>query len=199
MLISHTHKFIFIKTKKTAGSSIEKILLDKLDNNIVFGGMPFENIDPINVRECEHSGYQFISKNFPTEWKTYYKFCVERNPWDKVVSRYHWYKKELPKKAGNTFEEFVLGRKQHFFRNDWSLYAKQSPLVDNVIRYENLNEEFKKVCDIIGIDYQNELNVVKLKSKYRKENSYRQMYNDETKQVVYNAYKQTIDYFDYKF
>jgi len=25
----------------------------------------------------------------PTVWNSYFKFCVERNPWDKVLSHYH--------------------------------------------------------------------------------------------------------------
>lgn len=44
MIISHTHQFIFIKTKKTAGTSIEAYLSDLLGNNDV--------ITPIGVEEA---------------------------------------------------------------------------------------------------------------------------------------------------
>lgn len=200
MLISHRHKFIFIKTKKTAGSSIETILMDKIGNDFIFGGMPFEGLDPINInQECEHVGYKFISRKFPYEWKNYYKFCVERNPWDKVVSRYHWYNKERPNKARGSFEEFVLGKKKHFFKNDWPLYAALNPVVDKVIKYENLNNEFAEVCQLLNIPYNNELASVKLKSKYRNKTEYRHYYNIETRTAVHEAYRQTIDYFNYTF
>ena len=68
MIISPKYKFIFIKTQKTAGSSIEKILLDKIadDENLIFGGMPPENMDPINLDEvAEHRGRVFISRRYP--------------------------------------------------------------------------------------------------------------------------------------
>ena len=97
MIISPKYKFIFIKTQKTAGSSIEKILLDKISNdkNLIFGGMPPENMPPINLdKNFEHSavhvGKEIIEKHYPNEWKTYFKFTIERNSWDKVVSLYHW-------------------------------------------------------------------------------------------------------------
>lgn len=199
MFISHQYKFIFIKTRKTAGSSIENIFLNKIKNDFVFGGMPFEKLDPINIRECEHSGYKFISRKFPKEWSEYYKFTVERNPWDKVVSRYHWYNAERPKKARGSFEEFIFGKKKFFFKNDWDLYANDQPLVDNVLRYENLNNDFKDVCRILNLPYNNELNHTKLKSQYRNKADYRSHYTEKTKAEVYKHYKGTIDYFNYKF
>ena len=43
-------------------------------------------------------------------WKSYFKFCFERNPWDKVISLYfHRYKKE-PRPALSEFfssEEYM--------------------------------------------------------------------------------------------
>lgn len=92
MIISHKYKFIFIKTRKTAGSSIEKVLLDYIDPTDIFGGMGFEKMDPINCDiMAEHKDWRWIYKNYPTEWNNYFKFAVERNPWDKAVSFYYWY------------------------------------------------------------------------------------------------------------
>jgi hypothetical protein len=37
-------------------------------------------------------------------WDNYFRFCVERNPWDRVVSRYYWLHRSEPRP---TFSEFI--------------------------------------------------------------------------------------------
>lgn len=99
MIISHRYKFIFIKTLKTAGTSIE-IFLGKIcgDDDI---------ITTIYPKECQHVPRNYMKDNrrirfynhMPAHaieaeileevWDEYYKFCFERNPWDKTLSHYH--------------------------------------------------------------------------------------------------------------
>jgi hypothetical protein len=201
MFISHQHKFIFIKTRKTAGSSIEKFFLDTLDSNIIFGGMPPENLDPINCNKCiEHKGWKFVGKRYKKEWQQYYKFTIERNPWDKVVSLYHWQLKTEPQHQITTFDDYILNRKKLYNKKDWQLYTKDSiPVVDFIIRYENINEDFATVCKSLNIPYNNELNKINLKSSIRKNKSYRDFYNTRTKNIISNVFKKEIEYFNYEF
>src|SRR3954467_14122136 len=121
MIISHKYKFIFIKTTKTAGTSIEVFLSQCCgDSDVVTPINP--HVEPHVARN--HSGYwnpfpemlvnrglrrlsvlrRFLKQrkfynHMPAKavratilqqiWKDYFKFCVERNPWDKTVSHYH--------------------------------------------------------------------------------------------------------------
>jgi len=204
MIISHKYKFIFIKTRKTAGSSIERILLDHLGRDDVFAGMICEGHSPINVlapkKITEHVGQIRIKSAYPHEWNNYFKFAVERNPWDKAVSFYHWYQHSKPYKVKQGFSNFVLG-KNFGNRNDWKLYANSnSILVDSVINYENLNNEFSNICQRLGIPYRNELKQTKLKGKFREDNkSYKEYYSLESKARVAEIFTNVIETFDYKF
>lgn len=202
MFISHKYQFIFIKTRKTAGSSLEKFFLNIHDNNneYVFGGMPPEYLSPINcVGDVEHKGWMWIEKNFPNEWKKYYKFTVERNSWDKVVSLYFWQKHYGPWKI-KPFDEYIKTQKKLFNRGCWGLYTENNNLkVHNIIQFENLHNNFKKIAYNIGIPYTNELLHIKLKSSQRKNRFYQEMYNEETKKLVEKSYKSVIDFFQYTF
>ena len=50
MIISHKYKFIFIKTRKVAGSSIEKFLYPYLDHKTdVLTGSPSDGVPQLNL------------------------------------------------------------------------------------------------------------------------------------------------------
>ena len=125
MIISHKHRFIFMKTSKTAGTSIEIELSKFLGPQDVitpiseddealredWGGHGPQNyeirantpfIKKMKAERCWQGGfYNHMSalevKNLvdPDVWQNYFKFCVVRSPWERVVSNYYWrYKTE---------------------------------------------------------------------------------------------------------
>lgn len=204
MFISHYYKFIFIKTRKTAGSSIEKFFYDTLRNtDIIFAGMPPENLKPINCtsKNPEHRGQKFITKHYPYEWGNYFKFTIERNSWDKVVSTYHWQKKQIPNMKHNDFTSYILNGKKMWDKKDWNLYTNNDKIcVDKIIRFENINEEFRSICKYLEIPYNNELEKnLKLKGNIRPKDNYKNYYNEETKQIIKNVFSNEINYFQYTF
>jgi hypothetical protein len=194
MIISHRHKFIFVKTRKTAGSSIEKYLINYLGSTDICTGSDSDGTPRLNTTEWNgHRGYKWISHNFPNEWNSYYKFAVERNPWDKVVSLYYFYQKRKPKKVQKGFDHFVKTLKN---QNDWSMYAHKDQIkVDCLINYSNLHNSFLD----IPIPYNNELLKTFVKSDTNREKDYKKMYSEETKELVRIYYKNVIDYFGYEF
>ena len=203
MFISHYYKFIFIKTRKTAGSSIEKFFYDSLkETDIIFGGMPPENFAPVNcdAENPEHIGHKIIKSLYPFEWDNYYKITIERNPWDKMVSLYHWQKSVKPYYNIGNFEDYIKYRRKLWYKNDWELYTeKDTPCVDRIMQYESLNEDMALLCNHLGINYNNDLISLKLKGNYRTNKNYRNYYSTETKSIVQQSYSNTIDFFNYKF
>jgi hypothetical protein len=206
MIISHDYKFIFIKTRKTAGSSIEKCLVDKLQGtDYVFAGMSYEKgLHPVNCSftNAEHKGATFLRKEYPLEWNSYFKFTVERNSWDKIVSRYYWVKAQKPKKNTNTFDSYIQNCKKDVRKaTDFPLYTDDNKIVvDYVMRYENLDNEMKFVCDKIGLNYNHELQTIKLKSHQRAKNkNYQDYFDNKTKDIISTIFSKEIEYFNYKF
>ena len=102
MIISARHNFVFVKTRKTAGTSIEVFLASCIEPSAV--------ATPINPPEDGHQARNYLAdpssqgsaprfwNHMPAwqirdelgaeAWETYRSFCVERNPWDQVISAY---------------------------------------------------------------------------------------------------------------
>jgi hypothetical protein len=178
MIISHKHQFIFFKTRKTAGTSIEIALSrfcgpediitplpeeDELQlkkwghpgaQNVVLSPLHYRFADWCNLllrgrraKYYQHSKASHVLKRFSDDvWKNYYKFCFERNPFDRIISLYWWRKNSRywqHKNSGNvsTITEFIRNADECTLSN-WAIYGSNSHvLVDYVGKYENLTEE----------------------------------------------------------
>lgn len=199
MIISHNYKFIFIKNRKVGGSTLENYLQNFLNEDDIFISDPRDNLKNVNdmgIKE-PHIGCHEIQKNWPIEFKSYFKFTVERNPWDKIVSAFYFYKAVGQSKAKGNFKDYVF---KHNFPNDWLNYTEENKvIVDKVIRYENLKNEFKKIIGYLGLPDNSDIQQYNKKTNYRNNADYRTLYDEETKSVVAKRYKETINYFHYEF
>ena len=229
MIISHKYKFIFIKTAKTAGTSIE-VFLSKQCGPMdivtpiapsIAGHKPrnyqgFINPIPeilerptrlfsalrqtITSREkfYNHMPASLVKKRVPGQvWNAYFKFCVERNPWDKVLSHYHMH---AAREGGSLSLDEYLARGRfpinHFRYTDRS---GAKIIVDRVLRYENLLAELGEVFSKLNIPFDGTLGVA-AKSEYRTDRTpYRMVFNDEQRRIVENAFAREIELHGYRF
>lgn len=224
MIISHTHKFIFIKSAKTAGTSLEAALSNFCSgNDIVTPLGEFEfNKDKegqwihreMNAGDFQqHDWCTTIRKKVDREiWDDYFKFSIARNPWDRVVSLFSWQSRNdpalKPKKRfihyiGFPFDEIKETRRlfSEFVKGDWQtndrFYVIDGELcVDFVIRYENLEDDFRQVCERIGIP---EITLPRLKSGFRKGYHYSAYYDEESKAHVAERHKNDLRLLGYQF
>lgn len=200
MIISHKYKFIFIKTRKTAGSSISNILRKYLGPNDIADGDWVDGLEPLNViyERNKMDGHQtalWIKKNFPYEFNTYYKFTVERNPWQKVPSGYKFYKKIAVKNLPNTITDFLQWEKKKWIPVDWNWYTiKDRIVVDKILQYDNLHNEFKDLMHELKVPYQNELANVKMKSYSNQETFNLSKIDDK---LIKNLFHKEIKFFNY--
>jgi len=204
LIISHKFKFIFIKTHKTAGTSIEVALANVCDKDDVvtrFGNFEVEGFKPRNYEGFrQHMPILQIKEMIPIEtWNNYFKFCFERNPFDKMVS---WYwDKIYHKKFTKSFREFCLDCSKGLrnFPKGFELYTiNDKVVVDFIGKHETLKKDFEYVCKKSGIPYQDEL--PQERSTYRKDPShYSEYYDSETKKIVEDHFEKEISLFGYSF
>jgi hypothetical protein len=229
MILSHKYKFIFIKTAKTAGTSIEVFLSKHCGpTDIVTPIVPaIEGHQPRNYegfinplpeifqrpgkifsalrhtitsREkfYRHMAASLVQKRVPAEvWNSYFKFCVERNPWDKVLSHYHMH---AAREGGSLSLDEYLERGR--FPINYFRYTDRSGskiIVDRVLRYENLLAELGEVFSQLQIPFDGTLGVA-AKSEYRSDRRpYQQVFNDEQRKIVEKAFAKEIELYGYRF
>lgn len=208
LIISHKYKFIFIKTNKTAGTSIE-IALSK------FCG-PEDIITPIspedeNIREklgyrgpqnydgfYNHISAKEIKKNIDSEiWKSYFKFCMERNPWDRFVSFYFYTNRTESRLDINEYvkNDCIYKLRKMGYEN---YTIDGTVVVDKVCLYEKLERDLQDIANIVRLP--EELELPHAKSKYRKDKRhYRELLNDESKQFIEQYFSEEIHLFNYHF
>ena len=201
MIVSHKYKFVFIKTYKTAGTSLEVCLSDVCGDCDVLTEI-FPPVSPHRPRNFSgfynHMPAAEAKKLLGDEiWKSYFKFCVERNPWDKVLS-FYWM--ERFRSGGDLSLDDFLRRDQ--IGLNWHLYADQSQgclMVDRVVRYESLNEELAEVFHCLNVPWAGEIRAM-AKSEYRQDRRcYRDVLTESQAAIVERRFEREISFHGYRF
>jgi len=225
VIISHIHKYIFIKSAKTAGTSVEAALSQYCSGEDVVTPLGDYRINrdgkgqwvhrAMNARDFQQHQWAITirEKVAPEIWNSYFKFSIARNPWDRVVSLFTWKarndpslrpEKRLLHRLGVPFDEIGQTRNlfSQFVQEDWQtndrFYLIHGQLcVDFVIRYEHLLEDLDTVCKQVGLPT---LALPRLKSGIRPgEYHYSQYYDDQSKGIVADRHQNDIRLFGYNF
>jgi len=135
---------------------------------------------------------EFVGKDV---WKNYFKFCVERNPWEKFVS-FYWMERSRRNDL-LTIDEFMHEEKIGL---NWPLYTDpitNKPMVDEVLKYESLNGELGRIFSRLNIPWSGSLSE-KAKGEYRKDrSSYKNQLSKEQIKYLAARFKYEIEWFGY--
>ena len=206
MPVFHNHRAIFLHIGKTAGFSIEKALgmggkdYKVFDEEVVYG---------LNKGVMtQHAKLSYIEQFLTDKQKKeYFKFTIVRNPWDRMVSAYHYLHDFHVKKFGD-FEKWLEHKHDMVTNNKYREGSHYTPqvefthcdgqqVVDYIGRFEDLEGSYKHICNSIGIEY---VPLKKLNpSKSRKKSRYIEYYNQGTAKMVEDMYSGDIEVYDYKF
>lgn len=169
MIISHTYKYVFVELPRTGSTAISRELRDLYD------GQPILR---------KHATYQdFLKVASPIE-KTYFVFGGIRNPLDDAVSYYFKLKtnhkqkftdpQKLSRRTGlvnwidNTLFHFLQKTDADFSSfflrwyvvpyNTWASLSHKE--FDYVVKFEQLQQDFARVLELIGIEPQRPLPMI---------------------------------------
>ena len=243
MINSHSQQFVFIKTRKTAGSSVEIGLSRVCGTQDIITPLITElgeeelrqnegGIGPFNHKKtlAEHRGFREWRKlllrgkrgerysqhmtaaeirNLLGEdlWSRYYTFTVERNPWDRALSRYWWQKYRWEVRRGRTnfpdiseYLRYLEHHKPHYLSN-WGHYTINNEIaVDRVLFYENLSLELEQVKREIGLSGDISLPQKKAKSGFRGDQGhYSEILSPDDRELIRRICHHEIERFGYEF
>lgn len=229
MIISHKHKFIFIKTRKTAGTSIELALSSICGPNDILTSLYEEDENvrkKLGLRSKQNvaipfSKYtridwlkfmlklkrRFFYTHMPAEeikqyvgddvWNSYYKFCFERNPYDKVISFYHWHKK---KKPGDSILNFLKSGEMKIIRGVELYTIDRIVVVDDIYSFEDLQGGLNQISENLKLEKPITLPKYKAKSKYRTDKRhYSEILSKDERELIEFMFAREFNLLDYKF
>lgn len=178
MIISHTHRAIFVHVPKTAGTSITAWMEPSLRwNDLVIGGTEFgERIQPA-YRERFGLSKHMLGRDIrrivgASVWEDCFSFAFVRHPYARLVSFYNWQRAAIGRAApdapmrswpsiqahlrsGNFSalirDEQFLGSLAGRPQADWVCDEEGRCIVDFVGRFEDLASGIRTVASRIGL------------------------------------------------
>ena len=150
-MICHKHKCIFVHIPRTAGTSVEQAIRPDWSWE--------------SFKEEKHILASTAKTIYKEYWDDYFKFSFIRNPWDRMVSmsKYsYFYGCEINNNKLDVSEYKKKFPQIEIDSRSKSAADKYSPIsnavylnilneeLDFIGRFENLQEDYDKVCSIIG-------------------------------------------------
>lgn len=206
MVWSEYRKIAFFHVTKTAGWSIADLLKKQYQ---------------FNRDMYRHGGPKIGEKKI--KLKDYTTFAVVRNPFDRLLSWYYHSvftildiknrgrtldkEQKLILEKGLTFKDFVENIKYVYrdnrkvkmnFRQSQYDFLRDSKgnLPDFILKFENLEEDWKNFCESVELDYKPlpKLNASRVKTLH-----YSRYYDNDTLSKVSRWYQEDLDNFGYTY
>ncbi|WP_309030407.1 hypothetical protein [Streptomyces alfalfae] len=214
MLVLHDAQLIFVRTRKTAGTSVEIALsrhAGKRDiitsmsprdeavraaeggrppqHHLLPGHAPGREPEPPGpgpgVRYYNHMpAHEIRDAVGDSTWDHYLTVCLERSPYEKVVSLYFHRHRSEPRISLEAF----IGSGEFRDALNWPLYTDTTGavMVDVVIRHEHLQAGLDTLCARVGLP---PLVLPRAKAQFRPPRSdYRRLLSPAARRAVEKAY-----------
>lgn len=216
-ILIEAHKSIFFILPKNACSSAKAQIIDVL----ALGKGPKY---PIDVHDPNIYDYPFVkTEELNNEYQAYLRFCIVRNPWDRLVSCYKDKIREIDYVmdgyingvsvifqeygsrfyGGMPFNEFVevvcnipdAESEHHFSSQLFQILDDEGNLLVNYIgKFESLAEDLMEINRISGFPNNKFPHFRKTKAK-----DYQEYYTPELIELVGQRFQEDIDFFKYEF
>jgi hypothetical protein len=184
------HRYIddyaFIHIPKTGGTSIEVAL-----------SIPHTHDRATTIRDW--LGVE--------EYQRRFVFSIVRNPWDITVSLYQFRKEngQISYRSTPSFPEWVrlvyVDKDPRYRTSPWAGHSQSwwllneagEIMVDYVAKLESISEEWKIICNNIGVN----IELPHRNKSNRKK--YQYYYDDKSRKIIQELYSEDIENFEYEF
>lgn len=223
-LYSYKYQFVFIHIPKNAGSTFE----NNYSAHLPLGELlHFEHLNQLLGYERDaalgnHFTYLMIEDiiarhRMPLDLESVFKFCVVRNPWERMVSLYEHRLRKIDRLTNgvprNTPEDkellrqgfepwlldtqnvsdVVLVRKPQL---DWIRDQGGKQVCDLVIPIERYDEGISKVVEQVGLP---KIEMSRRNASSKDSSKYRSYYGTESREHVERYFAEDIDAFGFEF
>jgi hypothetical protein len=196
---------IWIRTAKTAGTSIETAFLDHL---VHCGDVP-------HFEESPPAGYVFPAGKIiclapntageiprfvrlhPEVWAEAVKFGVVRNPYDRFVSGWKYLRKVKAKPLREVILDLPISGPEyaHLTLSQVDLLAAGGDLANvHLLRFERLQQDLDDLCDVLGIERRT---LPLLNRTPDRDADYMGYYTEETRALVAGKFNEDFELLGY--
>lgn len=234
MIICHSRKYVLLKTRKTASTSLEIALSRYCGPEDVITPSEFDEdmrrkIAGIGAQNylkrqtgLKHALRRAAGRSRPEplftphmtavdvrarlgeeRWNDYFKFTIVRNPFDRMLSRYHWTMANRPahrERWGIDNLGAFLRYRAEYVNENWLIYtAGDRLLVDDVVRFEHFEEDLARISERIGLDHNvhDEMKTIKAKSGFRPKDLERPEIGPEEEAIIASLCSREMELFGY--
>ena len=195
-MVSEEHQTIFIHVPKCAGVSVRRFLEPcgfwqiRLDDHVddIRSGFYKRGTAANMLRHADRS-----------LWNRSFKFCVCRNPYDRLVSGWCFCREQ--RQLNVPFDYFVrYMRTFDSFWVDWHCLLPElqhvliddAPAIDTACRFDALETDFESIRQRVGRP-----GVALAHRNRSRHKPYQEYYTRELQDIVYERFKVDFDYFGY--
>lgn len=208
ILISREKNFLYFHIPKTAGNSVVFSLHSFSETNLVEDASPEPDLQMNNF--WLHDKKMGLHKHLSAadycnvygreNIEPLFRFSCIRNPWDRLISVYFFWKAigYIKSEKPNEFDpgEFEEMLKSPYARTPYMrfLSVENKLFVDFLMRFESLDDDFARVCEVLG------LSGVVLPHKNKSHHAhYKSYYDTRLKDIVAELHAEDISVFKYSF
>ena len=215
MIVSHKYRFIFLRTEKTGGTSLTRALWPVLgpdDLRVASSRPAWATYSPIHHGALQRRLPELFGPHAHATaaqmrrvlgrkvFDGYFKFAVERNPWDRQISLYNH--RSWKTRRQSSFDRDMRSgwyRNTEYCRlNNWAIYAIGSEIVaDRVLRYEHLAEDLAALLEELGVE--EPVRMPRMRQYAPGRPHYSSYYSKTTRDLVARWYAREIEAFGYRF
>jgi len=216
LIVSHAHRFIFLRTEETGGTTLIAALKAACAAGDTYPGqirpawsrrLPFSygtlqraapDIFGLHPLATARQARRVLG---PRIFDNYFKFAIERNPWERQVAvhaRREWRRGREDANFDRDMKSPVYRSRENCRLDNWSIYAVGDEIVvDRIVRYETMAADMAEIGRLLGLELDERATRPRTAGPRRPH--YSLYYSDTTRDMVARWYWREIQAFGYRF